>query len=237
MKSLAMAGVLCATALVAPGESTPVTSQQAPMTTYQLIILKKGPASAGTVKTPEGQKILQEHVQYLYTRGADGTYKVAGPFTEDGEIAGIMFAAAPTPEKALEIEAQDPAVKAGVFVAEAISFMAPEGWFPGKWAPFGQFEHVFFGFLNNGPDRSQDQATAARLQQEHLAYMEGQAREGKLVAAGPISTQGTRRGIVVYRVANLDEASQRGTADPMVKAGRLAIELHPWQVPVGALPK
>ncbi|HEX6975726.1 MAG TPA: YciI family protein [Vicinamibacterales bacterium] len=207
------------------------------MTTYQLVILKRGPAYAKTVDTPEAQALLQQHVKYLYARGAEGTYKVAGPFTEDGEIAGIIFVAAPTPEKALEVEAEDPAVKARVFTAEAISFMAPEGWFPGKWAPFGEFEHVFFGFLNNGPDRTQDQATAAKLQQEHLAYMDVQAKEGKLVAAGPISTQGARRGIVVYRVANMEEAKQRGSADPMVKAGRLAIELHPWQVPVGALPK
>jgi uncharacterized protein YciI len=67
--------------------------------------------------------------------------------------------------------------------------------------------------------------------------MDGQAKEGKLVAAGPITTQGTRRGIVVYRVANLEEAKQRASADPMVKAGRLAVELHPWQVPVGSLPR
>jgi uncharacterized protein YciI len=67
--------------------------------------------------------------------------------------------------------------------------------------------------------------------------MEGQAREGRLVAAGPITTQGTRRGIVVYRATTLDEAQQRASADPMVKAGRLAVELHQWQVPVGSLPK
>jgi uncharacterized protein YciI len=235
MKKAAIAIVLCAAALVASGFSR--KPQQAPMTTYQLVILKRGPAYTKTVDTPEAQALLQQHVKFLYSRGADGTCKAAGPFTEDGEIAGIIIVAAATADKAREAEAEDPAVKAGVFTAEAISFMAPEGWFPGKWAPFGEFEHVFFGFLNNGPDRTQDQATAARLQQEHLAYMAGQAKEGKLVAAGPISTEGTRRGIVVYRVASMEEAKERASADPMVKAGRLAIELHPWQVPVGALPK
>jgi uncharacterized protein YciI len=66
--------------------------------------------------------------------------------------------------------------------------------------------------------------------------MEGQANEGKLVLAGPITTDGERRGIVVYRVADEAEARKRGEGDPMIKAGRLALELHPWQVPIGALP-
>jgi uncharacterized protein YciI len=100
----------------------------------------------------------------------------------------------------------------------------------------GKFEKVFFGFLNSGPNRGQDPETAKRLQAEHLAYMEGQAKEGKLVLAGPFMTDGPRRGIVVYRVADLDDATRRAEGDPMVKAGRLAVELHPWQVPQGALP-
>ena len=66
--------------------------------------------------------------------------------------------------------------------------------------------------------------------------MEGQANEGKLVLAGPFTADGTRRGIVVYRVADEAEARRRGEGDPMIKAGRLALELHPWQVPIGALP-
>ena len=133
------------------------------------------------------------------------------------------------------IAAEDPAVKAGMFTAEVAPFLAPEGWF-GKWAPFGKFEKVFFGFLVTGSNRGQDAETAKQLQADHLAYMEGQANEGKLVLAGPFTTDGTRRGIVVYRVADEAEARRRGEGDPMIKAGRLALELHPWQVPIGALP-
>jgi uncharacterized protein YciI len=113
--------------------------------------------------------------------------------------------------------------------------MSPEGWF-GKWAAFGEFETVYFGFLKSGPNRGQDADTAKRLQQEHLAYMDGQSKEGKLVVAGPFMVDGERRGIVVYRVANMDEAKRRAEGDPMVKIGRLAVELHEWQVPKGALP-
>ena len=78
-----------------------------------------------------------------------------------------------------------------MFTVEVAPFMAPEGWF-GKWAPFGKFEKVFFGFLVTGSNRGQDAETAKRLQAEHLAYMEGQANEGKLVS--PARSPSTARG-------------------------------------------
>ena len=135
----------------------------------------------------------------------------------------------------MEIASTDPAVKAGIFAVEAAPFMSPDGWF-GRWAEMGKFETVYFGFLVSGPNRGQDPETAKRLQAEHLAYMEGQSKEGKLVVAGPFRVDGPRRGVVVYRVADAAEAKRRAEADPMVKAGRLVVELHPWQVPQGALP-
>lgn len=223
------------TALQAQAPSAEAPEPAYKMTTYQLLVLTSGPDAARLRETPDGGKLVQAHVSYLYKMAADGTYAAAGPFLDGGEIAGIIFVKAPTPERAKQIEAEDPAVKAGMFTVEASSFMAPEGWF-GKWAEFPKFEQVFFGFLVNGPNRNQDAETAKRLQAEHLAYMEGQAKEGKLVAAGPFTTDGARRGIVVYRVQDEAEARRRGEGDPMIKAGRLALELHPWQVPQGALP-
>ena len=205
------------------------------MTTYQLVVLKPGPEAAKLRSAPDGGRLVQAHVSYLYKMAAEGTYAAAGPFLDGGEIAGVIIAKAPTPERAKEIESEDPGVKAGMFTVEAAPFMAPEGWF-GKWAEFPTFEKVFFGFLVSGPNRNQDADTAKRLQAAHLAYMDGQAKEGKLVVAGLVSTDGTRRGIVVYRVADEAEARRRGEGDPMIKAGSLVLELHPWQVPQGALP-
>jgi uncharacterized protein YciI len=204
------------------------------MITYHLVMLKKGP-SAATAGTPEGQKVLKEHIAHLYTHAADGANMAAGPLLDGGDIQGLLIIKAATLERARAIEAADPAVKAGIFTIDAASFMSPDGWF-GKWAEFGKFETVYFGFLNSGPNRGHDAATAERLQAEHLAYMDGQSKEGKLILAGPFVGGGTRRGVVVYRVANAEEARSRAEGDPMVKAGRLAVELHPWQVPQGALP-
>ncbi len=179
--------------------------------------------------------MVKEHVVHIFKLGASGVFAAAGPFTDGGDIQGVIIVKADTPEKALEIEAADPGVKAGLFTMEALPFLSPEGWF-GRWAEFGSFEQVYFGVLNRGPNRGQDEATAKRLQEAHLRYMDGQSKEGRLVVAGPFMVDGDRRGIVVYRVANMDEAKQRAEADPMIKVSRLAVELHPWTVPKGALP-
>ena len=36
------------------------------------------------------------------------------------------------------------------------------------------------------------------------------------------------RGLVIYRVASVDEAKQLAAGDPAVKAGRLVIDARPW---------
>ena len=203
------------------------------MIAYQLVMLKKGPTPFPQDAATQG--IVQQHLEYLKKLNAERTGLAAGPFTDGGEISGVIVMNAPTPEKAREIEAADPAVKAGLFVMDVLPFMAPEGWF-GKWMePFAQ-ETVYFGFLNRGPNRTQDAAGAEQLQKDHLAYMEGQGQQGKLVLAGPFVDGGAHRGIVVYRVATMEEAKRRAEGDPMIKAGRLVVELHPWLAPRGALP-
>ena len=66
--------------------------------------------------------------------------------------------------------------------------------------------------------------------------MDGQAKIGKLVLAGPLNAPKTnKRGLIAYRESSLAAAVERASQDPMVKAGRLAVELHEWTIPRGVL--
>ena len=90
-------------------------------------------------------------------------------------------------------------------------------------------------FLKNGPNRNQDEGTAARIQEEHLAHMARLADEKKIVSAGPFDDDGDIRGIVIYSVSSLEEAKELTSQDPAVIAGRLVVEVHPWWAAVGTM--
>ena len=71
-------------------------------------------------------------------------------------------------------------------------------------------------------------ADMAQLQIDHLANLKRIMESGKGVIAGPIAEEGPLRGILVLRVNSVDEARAIVDTDPAVKAGQLAIEIHPW---------
>jgi uncharacterized protein YciI len=205
------------------------------MVTYYLALLKRAPAPPAQ-SAEEAAATQKAHIAHLEKLGRDGHGMAAGPFGDDGEIRGISILKADSPDHARTLQEADPAVKAGRLVVEVIPFLAPEGWFGKPAVPF-EPDPLYFGFLVSGPTRGQDPATAAELQKQHLAYMTAQGNAGRLVLAGPIAMkEGPRRGVVVYRAGSLDEARALAEGDPMVKAGRLAVEIHPWMTAKGVLP-
>ncbi len=92
---------------------------------------------------------------------------------------------------------------------------------------YGMKRYVM-AFLRRGPNRSQDSATAAQLQQAHLQNIQRLADEGSLILAGPFLDDGEIRGIYIFNVASIEEARKLTGTDPAIQAGRLVMELHPW---------
>ena len=88
-------------------------------------------------------------------------------------------------------------------------------------------------FLKSGPIRSQNEEEAAMLQEAHLAHLARMYKEGYADLIGPFGDNGNIRGITVYNVPTLKMADSLAHLDPMVKAGRLEIEIHPWWVAKG----
>lgn len=95
----------------------------------------------------------------------------------------------------------------------------------------------YFGVLVKGPRWSPDDSPErAKIQEAHLAHLTAMHKAGKLVLAGPLADDGDWRGILIYRTRTLEEAQALANDDPAVKAGRLAVTMHPWLVQRGILP-
>lgn len=96
-------------------------------------------------------------------------------------------------------------------------------------------QKYFIVFLKSGSDRSQNETETARIQQEHLAYLGGLYEQGIINLNGPTGGEGDIRGFSVYNVATIEQAMEYAENDPAVKAGRLAVEVHPWWVAKGSV--
>ncbi|QTN39221.1 hypothetical protein HZ996_08735 [Cryomorphaceae bacterium] len=88
--------------------------------------------------------------------------------------------------------------------------------------------------LKAGPNRDHDSATAATLQEGHLAHFNRLAEEGKIAMVGPMGDDTDLRGIIIFDVGTVEEARELESMDPMIQAGRLVMELHPWWTAKGS---
>ncbi len=89
-------------------------------------------------------------------------------------------------------------------------------------------QQYFIAFLKRGPNRSQNKQETDSLQKLHLAHLGRMYNEGYADISGPFGDDGDIRGITIYNTPNQKMADSLANMDPMVKAGRLIIEIHPW---------
>lgn len=197
-----------------------------------MALLKRGPKWSASGMTKEVQSAHVAHVMSLLE---SGKAIITGPLTDKGDIVAIYILRAKTAEEARVWAESDPAVKAGNWVAEMHPWWSEEVMkkpaFPIKTTT------AYLGLLTRGAKWTPEKTPATEeLQRAHIANINRLAETKKLVVAGPFGDNGTLRGIFVFKVASLEEAKELAETDPAVKAGRLAIEMHPWLVPEGVLP-
>lgn len=89
-------------------------------------------------------------------------------------------------------------------------------------------QQYFIAFLKIGSNRSQNDSEVDSLQTLHLEHLQRMYDLGYADISGPFGDNGDIRGITIYNVPTLQMADSLANLDPMVKAGRLAIEVHPW---------
>ncbi len=89
-------------------------------------------------------------------------------------------------------------------------------------------QQYFVAFLKRGVNREQTKEEADSLQALHLGHLGKMYDMGYADISGPFGDDGDIRGITIYNVPNLQMADSLANSDPMVQAGRLEIEIHPW---------
>ena len=89
-------------------------------------------------------------------------------------------------------------------------------------------QQYYIAFLKKGPNRSQSKAEADSLQLLHLDHLGRMDEEGYADISGPFGDDGEIRGVTIYNTPTLEMADSLARLDPMVRAGRLEIEIHPW---------
>jgi uncharacterized protein len=94
--------------------------------------------------------------------------------------------------------------------------------------PEDQIRQYWFVMLTAGNNRTQDSATAAKIQQGHMANINRLYNEGKLKVAGPFGDEGKWIGIFIFDCETKAEVEKLLNTDPAVAGGRLAYEIHPW---------
>lgn len=102
-----------------------------------------------------------------------------------------------------------------------------------KSKPANTIRPYWFVMLTKGANRSQDNATAMRLQEGHMANIRRLYNAGKLKVAGPFGDDGNWRGIFIFdqsadSCATKEQLEKLLQTDPAIAAGRLAFEIHPW---------
>ena len=79
--------------------------------------------------------------------------------------------------------------------------------------PYGMKKYVI-AFLKRGPNRDLDKQKAADLQAGHMANIKRMSKEGKLVLAGPFLGNDDLRGIYIFNVETIEEATALTSSDP-----------------------
>ena len=202
------------------------------MMTYQMVLFSVGPNKE--VPPAQASTLMNGHLSRLAKLNADRISMLYGPFQDNGTLRAIAILDVPDAAAARKIFAEDPFVKAGHMVIDVKPWMGPKGWFHLPETPATP-EPFIFGFLMAGPTTTHTPAQVKEIQAGHLAYMDDLHKQGKLVAAGPFADGSDYRGIVIYRVKNVDEAKQLAAKDPAVKAGRLILDARPWMTFKGIL--
>jgi uncharacterized protein len=211
------------------------TAPDATSPKYFIVLLKR-PANAPQLSKEAREKLQEEHMANIQKLAAEKKLVIAGPFMDDTTLRGIFVLLAESSAQAQEWANGDPTVKAGRLVAEVhgpwvIDPSAIHS--PAEPAGMEQYSVVF---LKRGENWNPNAEGLSETRKAHMAFIKQLIENGSIAIAGPIAhgEDGEVMGLAIYRVGT-EQTAKLEQEDPIVKAGFVKTEIHPWATGKGVL--
>lgn len=212
------------------------TAQSEPHSSKYFFVLLERPPGAPQLSKDAGERLQEEHMANIRKLHSEHKLLVAGPFIDDTSLRGIFVLKAESREQAQDWASRDPAIKAGRLAAgvhgpwliDPNAIHEPE--------TTQSMEQYTLVLLKNGEKWNPSAPGFMAVMKQHQIFVKEMTEKGKIAVAGPFpfSDPGELRGITIYR-AGAEETAKIVQDDPIVKAGFLRTEMHPWITGKGVL--
>jgi len=202
---------------------------------YFFVLLNR-PADAPQLSKQAGDKLQEEHMANIHKMAAEHKLVIAGPFMDDTGLRGIFVFQADSAAQVTEWANSDPAIKAGRLLAEVHGpWLIEPSAIHDPAEPPG-FEQYTLVLMKRGDHWNPNAPEFMDVMKQHHAFVKRMTDQGDMAIAGPFpfSDQGELRGVAIFRVG-AEQTAKLTQDDPIVKAGLLKAEIHPWGTGKGVL--
>jgi uncharacterized protein YciI len=205
-------------------------------TAQYFFVLLNRPANAPQLSKDAGEKLQEEHMANIRKLGNEHKLVIAGPFMDDTVLRGIFVFQADSAAQVQEWANSDPAVKAGRLSAEVHGpWLIDPNTIHNPAEPPG-LEQYTVVLMKRGDHWNPKAPEFMDVMKQHHAFVKQMTDQGNMAIAGPFpfSDQGELRGVAIFRVG-AEQTAKLTQDDPIVKAGLLKPEIHPWGTGKGVL--
>ena len=84
------------------------------------------------------------------------------------------------------------------------------------------------GIVTRGENWEQDSLKALELQESHVKFLEFLRKQEKLIASGPLTTNMDARGLYIFNVSTIEEATAIMSRDKAIEEGWIRMDFHIW---------
>jgi uncharacterized protein YciI len=253
MKKISTA-ILLLTLLTLPG--TTLAQPHPDATAHYFVVLLRRPANAPPMSKEAGETLQDEHMANIHKLAAEHKLVIAGPFLDDTPLRGIFILQADSAEQAHEWANSDPAVKVGHLSAEVHGpWLVDQSAIHSPAEP-PALEQYSLVLMKRGDNWNPKAPEFTAVMKQHHAFIQQMTEQGTLAIAGPFPFSDPANnpttdpktdpkanpttdpddllGVAIFRVG-AEQTAKLTQDDPIVKAGFLKPEIHPWGTGKGVL--